>query len=169
MSIRMRENRVFATDRPSRRKRAILAHLKESILTGKQPFARQNERRRLRPSCKDGNDGKRNTGFADILTSPFCGRRCAKNNKNGRRPPFSAAFQTAVPPLCGKKIPSLLKEENFFQQRNSILCGQKREGVPGNALYEHFPGLLFNIRHAQTRPPQFGQESKRRKYRAFCY
>ena len=58
--------------------------------------------------------------------------------------------------LCGRKFPSLRQATNFFAERNSILCAQKRRIWRRNVSYRHFHGFHFNncpfFRHSSVRP-----------------
>ena len=62
----------------------------------------------------------------------------------GVRSPDFPAFQPSGKSLCGKKFIALRQEINFFQQRISFLCAQKRRKIRRNVRIRHFSGFVFN-------------------------
>ena len=77
--------------------------------------------------------------------SGFVGASRPDRREKGVRSPVFPRFPSCPGFLCGKKFASLRQEENFFQQRNSVLCGKKRRGNGGNARMMHFSASVFNI------------------------
>ena len=129
---------VSGTQGGGGRKYAILAALRRDNMTGIRPFRRHPDRRkpapcgRRPPACQPF----RLTGDNPSLAFRAPPRPVWKR-KTARSPLFPR-FPRAGKPLCGKKIPSLRQERNFFQQRNSIFAAQKNGTGRRNARILHF-------------------------------
>ena len=120
------------------RKYAILAALRRDSMTGIRPFRRHPDRRKPAPCGRHPPARQPSRLMADNPSLAFCAPPHPVWKRKTARSPLFPRFPHAGKPLCGKKFPSLLKETNFFQQRNSTFAAQKSGTGRRNARILHF-------------------------------